>query len=129
MKNIFISFIILFFAFTSMFAKIILSTTEGGNYSDSSTWVGGQLPEESDELIIIGNVEVNQPGKVKRIKITEGAKFVINLNKGSVFHVSDTLRIFGELIVKSDSELKTDVLLREPSSHITNEGIIEVSMY
>lgn len=44
----------------SVSGEAITSTTAGGNWSESTTWIGGVVPTSSDNVIIDGNVIVNQ---------------------------------------------------------------------
>lgn len=56
MSNLFKSLCILFFIPAVIFSQTINSTTTGGHWNSSSTWVGGIVPNENSDVIINGPV-------------------------------------------------------------------------
>ncbi|NPA37374.1 MAG: T9SS type A sorting domain-containing protein [Chlorobi bacterium] len=56
---------------TELNSSTIVSTTEGGVWDDETTWIGGKVPEEYDDVIIDGNVEVTCCYKCKSLTVNE----------------------------------------------------------
>ncbi len=66
----------------SVSGAIITSTTTGGNWSNTSTWVGNKVPKQNDDVVIAGTVTVNTSVTCKALKISSGR----TLNFGSGGH-------------------------------------------
>ncbi len=60
------------FAANSIFGATITSTTSGGNWSNASTWVGGKLPKQNDDVVIAGAVTINTDVTCKLLRISSG---------------------------------------------------------
>ncbi len=54
MKKLLIGFAVLLMSQTFLFGQIT-STSSGGNWSETSTWIGGVVPTSTDNVIITGN--------------------------------------------------------------------------
>ena len=50
----------------------ITSTSSGGNWSDTTTWVGHIVPTESNDVVIAGNVYVDMEAKCKNLTVNNG---------------------------------------------------------
>ncbi len=50
----------------------ITSTSSGGNWSDTTTWVGYVVPTESNDVVIAGNVYVDMEAKCKNLTVNSG---------------------------------------------------------
>lgn len=75
------------------FSQTITSTTTGGNWEDGSTWVGGVVPNQGNDVVINGTVSVtNSNSSCKNITINTG-KFL--QNGGGLGWV--WLRVFGNI--------------------------------
>lgn len=60
------------FAANSIFGATITSTNSGGNWSNASTWVGGKLPKQNDDVVIAGVVTINTDVTCKLLRIGSG---------------------------------------------------------
>ncbi|HTA81482.1 MAG TPA: hypothetical protein VK783_00980 [Bacteroidia bacterium] len=56
----------------------IVSTSTGGNWSATSTWVGGVIPCGTDTAEIAGSVTVNQSIQVNKILVDAGKTFTVS---------------------------------------------------
>jgi len=77
MKNIIV--FILFCLPLMVQALTITSTSGGGSWFSTSTWVGGQLPGNTDDAVIAGNVTISTNVAVTRnLTINSGKTLTIN---------------------------------------------------
>jgi hypothetical protein len=69
-----ISALILFIAgfLVKINAATITSTSSGGNWSSGSSWVNGNVPASTDEVVINGNVSINTSVACTKITINSG---------------------------------------------------------
>ena len=62
LRNVFSQYVlcllIVFVSLTNGFAIVITSTTSGGNWNTTGTWVGGVVPGATDSVIIAELAEV-----------------------------------------------------------------------
>jgi hypothetical protein len=68
MKTLFQLFLVCFLYQTG-FAGTITSTSTGGNWSATSTWVGNAVPAANDDVVIAGTVSVNANVAAKTITV------------------------------------------------------------
>lgn len=66
------------FFFFGSYAATITSTTSGGNWSSTSTWVGGVAPTSTDYVVINGNVTVGANTTCKALTVNSGKTLTIN---------------------------------------------------
>lgn len=98
----------------------ITSTTTGGNWSEDSTWVGGVVPTASDNVIIDGDVVVDQNSECVDLTVNSGnilrsgTGFYQNLTVNGVLSNAGTIQNNGDTDL--NIELKGDLL---------NSGTIE----
>ena len=88
--------IILLFSSNSIFAVTITSTAGGGNWTDGTSWVGGSAPAATDDVIIVGPINVNNAGGGKIINS-------ITINAGGSITVTPTLTITTFLTLNAGS--------------------------
>jgi len=60
------------FAVNNILGATITSTTTGGNWNSTSTWVGGKLPKQNDDVVIAGVVTINTDVTCKLLRISSG---------------------------------------------------------
>ena len=69
------SCIVILFFNLSLFAQIH-STGEGGNWNQTTTWVGGVVPTANDDVVINGPVQVNAHVACRNITVSAGAELM-----------------------------------------------------
>lgn len=74
------TFILAFVSIVKINAATITSTSTGGNWTAGSTWVGGNAPASTDEVVIAGNVTVN--ASVACVKLTINSAKVLSFATG-----------------------------------------------
>ncbi len=57
--KIIVTLILLLFALGTAFPQTVVSTAAGGNWADTTTWVGHVLPTAADDVVINGTVYAN----------------------------------------------------------------------
>ena len=57
------------FAVNNILGATITSTTTGGNWNSTSTWVGGKLPKQNDDVVVAGTVLANTDVTCRTLKI------------------------------------------------------------
>ncbi|MCF8372074.1 MAG: T9SS type A sorting domain-containing protein [Bacteroidales bacterium] len=101
-------------------AQTIYSTSSGGNWSDTLTWVGYEIPYYTDDVVIDGPVIVNQGGWCNNLTINSGASL-----KNHVIN-SQELLVYGSITnYGSISDYAGYVLTIKLSGNITNSGSID----
>ena len=65
-------FLLLFSIYQYGSATTIYSTTNGGNWSGANTWVDGVVPASSDDVILNGNVNVNNNVYCNNLTVSSG---------------------------------------------------------
>ena len=78
----------------------ITSTSSGGYWSDTTTWVGHVVPTESNNVVIAGNVYVNMEAKCKNLTVNNG-KTLTRDGYGRTLYVTGDLTNNG-VITKAD---------------------------
>jgi len=98
----------------------ITSTTTGGNWSEAGTWVGGVVPTASDNVIIDGDVVVDQTSECADLTVNTGNI----LRSGTGFYqnltVNGVLSNAGTIQDNGDTEL--NLILK---GNLNNSGLIE----
>jgi len=93
------SFITIFLAFlfisTSLFAQIV-STGSSGNWSATTTWVGGVVPSATDSVVISDGAKVTIDGNVTvtNIRVGSGVSGILQFSKTAVC----TLTVTGNIV-------------------------------
>lgn len=63
---------LLTFAANNILGATITSTTTGGNWNSASTWVGGKIPKQNDDVVVAGTVLANTDVTCRTLKISSG---------------------------------------------------------
>ena len=56
---------------TELESKTVVSTADGGKWWEGSTWVGGEVPKEYDDVVIDGNVSLSIDQKCRSLTVNE----------------------------------------------------------
>lgn len=97
-------------------AADITSTTTGGNWNATTTWTGGKIPVNGDQVFIEGPVTVNINSAVcttLKIGTVNNSTQTITFNSGSILTVS------GDVVLGSNGQ-------RKGSIDMTNGGILKI---
>lgn len=102
----------------------ITSIAEGGNWNETTTWIGGVVPTAADDVIIDGLVFVNRSVECNNLTINTDA----TLQKIKD-NTTRTLTINGDLVnngtmMKDKNELYSYIFQVNVSGNITNAGTI-----
>jgi len=120
-KNKLRKFITLLFLITSFtsFAQIT-STTTGGNWGETTTWVGGNIPTATDNVIIAAGATVNlNVGSVCN-NLTVNGSLLLNIASQSLI-VTGTTTINANGIINFTTNTTTD-FLRSFNDIVVNAG-------
>lgn len=96
----------------------VVSTTDGGLWTDPNTWIGGVVPSSSDKVLIDGNVQLNQ-GTTTVLSLgissnglfsnTQTAQFYVNqdiINYGTITRgIAQSFEIFSETRIKNYGQI------------------------
>lgn len=120
MRKIITLLLVMFF--TSMTFAQITSTTTGGNWNDTSTWLGGVVPTANDDVVIDGTVYHNNKSDACKNLTVNAEKILTSLNAS----VNGwPLKIVGDLI--NNGSIKNndagDWLQISVSKNIVNNGV------
>lgn len=121
MKKLLLSLIIIVISQTLAFAQIT-STTAGGNWSETSTWVGGVVPTATDDVVINGTVyHNNKSDKCKNLTINN-EKTLTTLN---VEMTGWSLNILGDLINNGNLQNNDGFRFQiSVNGNINNNGVL-----
>jgi hypothetical protein len=72
MKYLKLIIVFIFSLSLSSMGATVTSTTTGGNWNSTSTWVGGKLPKQNDDVVIAGVVTINTDVSCKLLRIASG---------------------------------------------------------
>ncbi|MCK5588976.1 MAG: hypothetical protein KAI16_01550, partial [Candidatus Pacebacteria bacterium] len=116
-----LAFFVLFFVLFSFpfltFSATIISTEVGGNWTENSTWIGGVVPVETDDVIINGNVKLStaqyqtHTKKINSVEVMGGGNLeTTNLSYRSViFEINENLKNSGTIHEKVNIFLGKDL--------------------
>lgn len=110
--------------FTS--ARVITSHPAGGNWASPDTWLGGQVPIDKDDAVLISKVEITDSLTVKNVLVNEGGTLTIKTAGDKIVSITDTLEVNGGLAVLKNSFLRVLVFIHSENAQLINESIIEV---
>ena len=99
MKHLLLVFAALWLAL-NLAAATIYSTTSGGSWNESSTWVGGVVPTVSDDVILAGPVTPNSssnPSHCNDLLIQSNGKLTNIIYNSQALQVHGTLTNNGEI--------------------------------
>ena len=102
----------------------ITSTSSGGYWSDTTTWVGHVVPTESNNVVIAGNVYVNMEAKCKNLTVNNGD----TLKRVSYF--IQTLYVTGDLTnngVITSGDFTIDITGNIVNNGVWEQGVIHFS--
>mgnify|MGYP001014416122 CR=1 FL=1 len=99
MKHLLLVFAALWLAL-NLAAATIYSTTSGGSWNESSTWVGGVVPTVSDDVVLAGPVTPNSssnPSHCNDLLIQSNGKLTNIIYNSQALQVHGTLTNNGEI--------------------------------
>ena len=70
------------------------STTDGGNWHQSTTWQEGMIPSDSESVKIEGTVDITEDATCDKLIITETA--VLKINPGAKL-IANNIKNLGEI--------------------------------
>ena len=95
----------------------ITSTSSGGYWSDTTTWIGHVVPTESNDVVIAGKVYVNMEAKCKNLTVNSGDTLTRD-GYGRTLYVTGDLTNNG-VITKGDFTI-------DITGNVTNNGTWEL---
>ena len=102
----------------------ITSTSSGGYWSDTTTWIGHVVPTESNDVVIAGNVYVNMMAKCRNLTVNSGD----TLKRVSYF--VQTLYVTGDLTnngVITSGDFTIDIAGNVINNGVWEQGVIHFS--
>ncbi len=81
------------FIASSAFAGTISSTAAGGLWSDPSTWQGGFVPGQGDDVIVLGPVRIGSPAACAGLYVDTSGQVIADASPGA-----RTLAVHGALV-------------------------------
>lgn len=126
-KLLYLSAAALFSLSASAYAASVVDSSSPLNWSDSSTWVGGTLPTDTDSITFEGNntqLVVDQSVTASNITLSEGQSQTIDISQGSVLALS-SLTGTGEsslLTVTGSGQLKSLSTATNVNVHFNMSG-------
>lgn len=106
---------------SSLLLADIMSTTAGGNWANSSTWIGGVVPNSSNNVIIQGNVWIDITGECLNLTIQPGARISNPSNYVGQVTVYGNCMNYGQLV---DSGIPGGELRMVILGNLTNTNLI-----
>jgi hypothetical protein len=82
-----------------LYSQTIISTSTGGNWNSTATWVGGTVPSSSADVVIVDGATVNITSNqtCASLQVGEGASGILEYHNGS----GVTLTVNGNISVSS----------------------------
>ncbi len=117
------------FAVKSSRAASITSTTTGGNWNDTTTWVGGVVPGSSDDVTIANGatVTINTNFTVNSLTVGQGTSGILTFDS-----ITRTITIAGDVTVASGGTFITQssgsaTHTMTIGGNLTNNGTFDMS--
>jgi len=105
-----LTLLLFFIEFTSAFSADISTTSQGGKWTDVTTWVGGVVPTKTDHVIITSAVTANGQSystknyEMADLTVNSGGKIIREVGNGGLSYltISGTLINNGEIVDYND---------------------------
>lgn len=125
--NIFCSLIVFLLIAEMALAADITSTVQGGKWSDKTTWIGGNVPTQTDNVIITSTVTANGGSysttsyPMLNLTINSGGKIIREKNSGGLSY----LKITGNLTNNGEIIDYNDYFDIDLSGNLINNGVLK----
>ncbi|MCF6342631.1 MAG: LamG domain-containing protein [Bacteroidales bacterium] len=110
-----------FFSLTNANAQIS-STTFGGNWNSTATWIGGIIPGSSDDVLIQGDVNVTTGASCAQLTINSGVRLQNLIGSNITLDVYGTISNSGTIGNNTSGSFSIDA-----RGDISNNGIWEIN--
>lgn len=126
-KNAVILFALLVFGTTFIHAETISTTSQGGLWRDESTWVGGNVPTENDDVVITSTVTTGDVSYSTRylemasLTINEGGKIIREAERSGYY----IMKVFGNLTNNGEIIDYKDYFDVQVYGNIVNNGVLK----
>ena len=78
-------------------SETILSTREGGDWHEKTTWIGRKVPDQNDRVFLNGIVEVRKNAECSVLVIENNAEFVVEPDAQFVVKTFENYGSFSEI--------------------------------
>lgn len=130
MKNFLLMILIFVIYSLTCYSQEYISTTKGGDWNNSKTWLNGKIPDADSDVFISGNVVINQPIQCKNLNILKDGIIEFKETQDSLSaKISKILTIDdGKIIISEKWNIHVNEIKRLNEGKIENFGTISVGM-